>query len=226
MAIKQRISSVDWENDIYAKGRQLNRWPFSDVVSAMMRATNGQKRDEISILEIGCGAGNNVWFFAEEGFQSCGIDLSSSAIEFGKSYLSSRRVTADLRVGDISSLPWEDSNFDYVVDRGALTQIDYDHIEAVLNEVLRVLKPGGKMLCYTLIGMRDPDRAFGTAVSKNTYDRFTGGRLSKVGLTSFFTFQDLRHLFRNFSSVAIRRRVEYDEMDQIVVEEYSVTSVK
>ena len=148
MSEKKRVSTKDWEEDIYAKGLQLNRWPFSDVVSAVIRATLGKKKDEICILEIGCGAGNNVWFFAEEGFQSYGIDLSPSAIEFGKSYLTSRRVTADLRVGDISTLPWDDGTFDYVVDRGALTQIDYDHIEAVLKEVLRVLKPGEE--CFAL----------------------------------------------------------------------------
>lgn len=226
MKDKKRISTIDWERDIYASGMQLNRWPFSDVVSAIIRATSGKKRDEISILELGCGAGNNVWFFAEEGFKGHGIDMSSSAIDFGKRYLAMRGVDADLRVGDISSLPWTDCSFDFVLDRGALTQIDYEHIEAVLVEVLRVLKPGGKILCYTLYGIQNPDRVLGTEVSKNTYDRFTGGLFSKVGLTSFFTVDNLRHLFRNFSAVEIRRHVEYNEADQIVNETYSVTAEK
>jgi ubiquinone/menaquinone biosynthesis C-methylase UbiE len=226
MSEKKRVSTIDWEKDIYAKGLQLNRWPFSDVVSAVICATIGKKRDEIAILEVGCGAGNNVWFFAEEGFKGYGIDLSPSAIEFGKSYLASRCVTADLRVGDISSLPWEDGSFNYVVDRGALTQIDYDHIEAVLAEVLRVLKPGGKMMCYTLLGMNNPERLMGTEVSKNTYDRFTGGRFSKVGLTSFFSAIDLQYLFRKFSAVEIRRHVDYDEEEHIMNETYTITAGK
>jgi ubiquinone/menaquinone biosynthesis C-methylase UbiE len=226
MKEKKRVSSIDWEKDIYAKGLQLNRWPFSDVVSAIIRATNGKKRDEISILEVGCGTGNNVWFFAEEGFKGFGIDMSSSAIEFGKRHLAIRGLDADLRVGDISLLPWAGSSFDFVLDRGALTQINYEHIEAVLAEVLRVLKPSGKMLCYTLYGIQNPDRVLGTEVSKNTYDRFSGGLFSKVGLTSFFTVDNLRQLFRNFSAVEIRRHVEYDEADKIVNETYSVTAEK
>jgi ubiquinone/menaquinone biosynthesis C-methylase UbiE len=226
MKVKKRISTIEWERDIYAKGMQLNRWPFSDVVSAIICATSGKKRDEISILEVGCGAGNNVWFFAEEGFKGYGIDMSSSAIEFGKRHLAMRGLDADLRVGDISSLPWADSSFDFVLDRGALTQIDYEHIDAVLQEVIRVLKPGGQMMCFTLYGMQSPDRARGTEISTNTYDRFTGGRFSKVGLTSFFTVDTLRHLFRKFSSVEIHRHVEYDEADQLLNETYSVTAQK
>jgi ubiquinone/menaquinone biosynthesis C-methylase UbiE len=226
MTEKKIASTIDWEDDIYAKGKQLNRWPFTDVVSAIIRATIDKKRDEISILEIGCGAGNNVWFLAEEGFKGYGIDISSSAIEFGKSYLACRGVNADLRVGDISSLPWQDESFNFVVDRGALTQIDYNHIEAVLAQVLRVLKPGGKMLCYTLYGFQHPDRVLGTEVTHNTYDRFTGGLFSKVGLTSFFTVDDLRHLFRRFASVDIHRHVDYDEDDRILDESYSVTAAK
>lgn len=27
------MNNNDWETEIYAKGRQINRWPFSDLVS-------------------------------------------------------------------------------------------------------------------------------------------------------------------------------------------------
>lgn len=222
----ERRSSIDWERDIYAKGMQLNRWPFSEVVSAMIRAADDKGRDTLSVLELGCGAGNNLWFLAEEGFKVYGIDLSLSAIENAKHYLNRRGVSADLKVGDMSSLPWTDCSFDFVLDRGALTQIDYKHIGAVLEETFRVLKPNGKMLCYTLYGMKNPDRMLGCEISKNTYDCFSGGRFSKVGLTSFFTVPDLYHLFYQFSLVEIRRHVEYDEADQILDETFNVTAIK
>jgi cyclopropane fatty-acyl-phospholipid synthase-like methyltransferase len=226
MKKKERKSSIDWERDIYAKGMQLNRWPFSEVVSAIIRAAGCKGRNELSVLELGCGAGNNLWFLAEEGFKAHGIDLSSSAIENASHYLNRRGVHADLKVGDISSLPWADGSFDYVIDRGALTQVSYEHIEAVLVEVQRVLRDSGMMMCFTLYGLRTPDRILGTEVSKNTFDNFSGGRFSKVGLTSFFSVSDLRYLFRYFSSVGIHRHVEYDEDDQIVDEIYSLSAKK
>ncbi|MBN2400140.1 MAG: methyltransferase domain-containing protein [Candidatus Aminicenantes bacterium] len=226
MSVKKRISTINWEKDIYAQGLQLNRWPFSDVVSVVMRAAVGKNHKEISVLEVGCGTGNNIWFLAEEGFNSYGIDISSSAIAHGKRHLAMRGVQAELRVGDISSLPWGDGSFNFVLDRGALTQIDYAHIETVLSEVLRVLKPGGKMFCFTLLGMENPDRLLGSEVSKNTYDRFSGGRFSKVGLTSFFTVQDLHYLFKKFHKVEIHRHVEFNETGSILDETYTVTAEK
>lgn len=226
MTEKKRKSSVDWEDDIYAKGLQLNHWPFSDVISAIIRATMGRKRDEISILEVGCGSGNNIWFFAEEGFKGYGIDMSATAIEYGRRNLARRGLSADLRVGDISSLPWAENSFDIVLDRGALTQNDYEHIEVALDEVTRVLKSGGKMFCFTLFGMNNPGRDLGIEVAKNTYDRFADGIFNKVGLTSFFTAPDLRNLFRRFSEVEIHRYVGYDEDDRVISEVYKVMAEK
>ena len=79
-----RVSKLDWEKDIYAKGMQLNDWPYSEVVSDIMKLTSGKDRRQLRILEIGCGACNNLWFAAEVGFQVSGIDISKTAIEYGR----------------------------------------------------------------------------------------------------------------------------------------------
>ena len=54
----------EWD-DIYAGGRQMTRWPWSDLVSAVKRYTpnlNGK-----AVLELGCGPGANIRFFQDEG---------------------------------------------------------------------------------------------------------------------------------------------------------------
>lgn len=220
-----RFSSVDWEEDIYSRGEQLNHWPYSKVVSAIFRETSGLTRQEISILELGCGAGNNVWFMAAEGFKASGIDMSVSAISYALDRFKKNGLQAELVVGDIVSLPWPDEKFDIVLDRGAITQNNHKNIKRILRESFRVLKPSGVFLGFTLKGMNHPERLFGEEVAYHTYDNFTKGGFAKVGLTSFFTEEDIYNLFGNSYSTEITKHLKLNSNGEILDEEYSVRAI-
>jgi ubiquinone/menaquinone biosynthesis C-methylase UbiE len=219
-------SSVDWEADVYAKGRQLNRWPYSEVVSCVMRACAGRDPAGISVLEIGCGAGNNIWFLCSEGFRAHGIDISPSAIAHAAKRMLANGLQADLRVGDIAALPWPDGCFDIVVDRGALTQNTHSRIEAILGEVARVLKPGGAIFSFSLFGMGHAERASGEEVAYHSFDNFRAGYFRSVGLTSFFTREDLATLFGRFREVRIERVAVHDDFERMLSEEFSVRAIR
>lgn len=223
----QRISSVDWERDIYGRGQQLNLWPYTEVVSATMRHTRGLDRSELSVLEIGCGAGNNLWFLAQAGFRVAGLDLSSAAIEFADRRLRALGCApADLRVGDFSKLSWADAHFDLVIDRGALTQVTLAHLDVALAEVLRVLKPGAALLSFYLFGMEHSDRLSGIEVAPGSFDQFESGEFATVGLTSFFDEASIRRSWRNFEIRSIQRhRIESLGTSRIE-ERYSVHACK
>jgi ubiquinone/menaquinone biosynthesis C-methylase UbiE len=219
-------STKNWENNIYSKGCQINKWPFTDVVAIINNIYGKEDKKTLSVLEIGCGTGNNLWFFAEEGFRISGIDISPTPIQHAKEYIKFRGFHADLRVGDISVLPWEDASFDIILDRAALTHCDHPHIEKVLSEVIRILKPGGRMFCFTLFGMNTPDRILGKEVFYNSFDHFNGGLFEKAGMTSFFNASDLRHLFRNFKRIEICSTELKDEAGNLKIETFSVTAEK
>ncbi len=223
---QMRPSSVDWEADIYARGQQINKWPFSEVISSIIRAAAGRDRREVSVLEIGCGAGNNIWFLASEGFQAHGLDMSATAIEYARNRLCDMRLEADLRVGNIAALPWPDERFDIVIDRAVLTHNSHSHISITLEEVRRVLKPGGVMMSFSLFGMNHAERVHGEEVSHHTFDHFHDGYFRSVGLTSFFTRDDLTGLFSRFGKLEIERTTVHDDNDQILSEEFSVKATK
>ena len=219
-------SSVNWETDIYGKGRQLNRWPFDELVSSVIRVAAGCPRGEIDVLEIGCGAGNNIWFLATEGFRARGIDNSSSAINYAKQRMKTLGLEADLTVGSIADLPWGAGVFDIVIDRGALTQNTHQDVSTAIQEARRVLKVGGVMMSFTLFGMNYPARLFGTEVAFHTFDHFRDGYFRNVGLTSFFTKDDLTNLFGQFAEVRIERTTVHDCEDRIASEVFTVIAVK
>ena len=136
-----------WETEIYGQEKHLNRYPFDTVVSFVYRNYPRHKpRNETRILEVGCGAANNLWFAAREGFQVAGIDGSESAIAYARQRFADERLSGDLRVGDFAKLPFSDDFFDLAVDRGALTCCGFSVARVAIGEVRRVLHPGGRFM--------------------------------------------------------------------------------
>jgi SAM-dependent methyltransferase len=137
-----------WEETIYSQGRQLNRYPFDMVVSFVYRYRPLHKTPhETKILEIGCGAGNNLWFAAREGFQVSGVDASSSAIAYARERFAEEGLMGDLQVSDYTRLPFKNEIFDLVIDRGAITCCGISAARKAVDEVRKVLQTGGRFLC-------------------------------------------------------------------------------
>jgi SAM-dependent methyltransferase len=137
-----------WESDLYGKGLHLNRYPFDAVVTFVYRYHPRNKpRHEVRVLEIGCGAGNNLWFAAREGFTVAGVDGSASAIEFARRRFREENLTGDFRVADFTVLPFPSESFDLVIDREALVCVGRSVAKQAVAEVRRVLRPEGRFFC-------------------------------------------------------------------------------
>jgi ubiquinone/menaquinone biosynthesis C-methylase UbiE len=137
-----------WERDLYSRGHHLNHYPFDCVVSFVFRQYPRDKaRADVGIVEVGCGAGNNLWFAAKEGFRVAGIDGSQSAIAYARQRLERDKLEGDLRVGSFTQLPWDGDSFDLAIDRCSLVCVGYELQKQAVAEVHRVLKVGGYFLC-------------------------------------------------------------------------------
>ena len=91
------------------------------------------------VLDVGCGSGVFLRTAVDHGAQATGLDASSAMIE----HALGRVPEADLRVGDLQFLPYEDGAFD-VVTAFCSFWFAADPIEA-LREMRRVVRPGGQV---------------------------------------------------------------------------------
>lgn len=215
----------DWERDVYAHGRAMNRWPFSQLVSDLVRATRGLDPANVAVLEIGCGAGNNLRFLHEHGFRAAGIDGAPSAVRVARERLNAGgEGGCDIRLGDIGALPWPEGSQDFVIDRGTLTQVRMDDLPKVLSEVRRVLKPGAHFLSYDLFGMGSSDRRYGTEVAPQSYEAFKGGRFEGEPRVTFFDGATIRRLWQHFEIDTLTRHVVTHDHDDFVDERFSVNA--
>ena len=106
-------------------------------------------RDGDSILDIGCGVGIDTEEIAElfvPNIKITGIDNSEKMIKAANSSLTNKKNHTQIRyvVGDACSLDFKDNEFDIVrADRTFQHLIDP---KRALREMVRVTKPGGKIL--------------------------------------------------------------------------------
>ena len=180
-----------WDQ-IYEAGAQLNRYPFSSIVTFLYRyAPRDRARSDIRVLEIGCGAGNNLWFAAREGFDVTGLDGSAAALDFARQRFQDEGLSGEFTVGDFTRLPFADGTFDIVLERGAVSMAPRSAAKQAILEATRVLRAGG--LIYAEIYS---DRA--TTRGRKGDDGVlldTEGPFSGVGQIALYGNQAVRDLF-------------------------------
>jgi tellurite methyltransferase len=99
------------------------------------------------VLDAGCGAGRNLVYLLRAGFEVFGVDESKAAIGQTQrlaSALAPQLSRDNFRVEPIERLSFAESAFDVVLSSAVLHFArDAAHWQAMLNEMWRVLKPGG-----------------------------------------------------------------------------------
>lgn len=216
-----------WETAIYSRGQQVNRWPFSEVVSTILKARAKSMASLSSALEIGCGTGNNLRFLADAGFQAAGIDIAPTAIAFAKKQLcEDGHGDVDLRVGELTALPWPDQSFDIVVDRGALTCIPLHSLDKALSEVHRVLREGGMLFSFDLFGLTNSDLRYGQRNDMGCYTHFTQGRFAGDPPVSCFDVAMIRRYWGIFQLERITRHVTTLEESCFLEERFAIVARK
>lgn len=107
------------------------------------------------IMDIGCGRGELIQYFAQRGHVCEGIDYSSDAIEIATKSAQDRLSEEQLKncrfnVMDATSLEFDNDTFDLSLMLDVVEHLYPSTLEKVLKEVNRVLKPGGRLLIHTV----------------------------------------------------------------------------
>jgi len=96
------------------------------------------------LLNLGCAHGPDFLPFVHS-FELYGVDFSAQMLKLAQKYSQKFNFAVDLSLADVSSLPYSDETFGW-----AISVATYHHIKgeekkrAALNELRRVLKPGGE----------------------------------------------------------------------------------
>jgi SAM-dependent methyltransferase len=89
------------------------------------------------LLDVACGAGLALELAHLRGADCAGIDASPRLVTVARD----RNPDADIRVGDMHALPWDDASFDVATSFRGI----WGTTPAAVGEIYRVLVPGGQV---------------------------------------------------------------------------------
>lgn len=104
-----------------------------------------------SILDSGCGTGENALYFASKGHKVTGIDFLDEPIQRAKRKAAERALSITFIVKDALTLKDWSERFDNVIDCGLFHVFSDDDRKQYVAGLAMVLKPGGRLslLCFS-----------------------------------------------------------------------------
>ena len=104
-----------------------------------------------SVLDAGCGTGENALYLAARGHRVLGVDVAAAAIERAAGKAADRGLPAEFLLADALDLAALDRTFDTVVDVGLFHTLDDAERLRYAASLGTVLGPGGRafVLCWS-----------------------------------------------------------------------------
>jgi tellurite methyltransferase len=107
----------------------------------------GRISPKMRVLDAGCGTGRNLVYLLRAGYEVCGVDEDSAAVEAVRhlaARLAPRLPEDSFRTEPVEAMTFPDRHADVVVCSAVLHFARDDaHFRAMLRSCWRVLRPGG-----------------------------------------------------------------------------------
>lgn len=189
--------SWDWEKE------KDNVW-LTPCEESYYFCEKWQHEGRRSILDLGCGLGRHSILFAKKGFKVTSVDLSEYSIRHLREWEEREHLFIRSKICDIKQLPFSDNAFDCIFSYHVISHTDSVGIYHILDEIKRVLKPGGEV--YLTMCSKDDwsyKKAGFPVVDENTVIKTNAG--PEEGIPHFYVnMEDILKLFHDFKIDRIR----------------------
>ena len=128
----------------------LAPWDIGRAQRAIVERTEaGEIRG--SVLDVGCGTGDNALYLATKGHDVTGLDFVPVAIDRARAKAKDRGVEVRFEVGDALNLASLGRQFDTVIDCGLFHTFDDEQRPRFVDGLTAVLRKGGLLhvLCFS-----------------------------------------------------------------------------
>ena len=140
---EKRSTIERWDADYY---HSISQWLYDQAISdilGLMDVNTGA-----TVLDAGCGFGVHTIRVANAGFRVCAIDISKTMLDEARHRVKKAGLqdVVEFHQMDLRKLAFDDASFMYAFSWGVIIHIP--EVETSLNELSRIIKPGGKLALY------------------------------------------------------------------------------
>jgi SAM-dependent methyltransferase len=170
--------------------RSVEKNAFADVCAASLSGTE-------SVLDLGCGRGEDTLYLARRGCTVTAVDISATNVTHVRDTASRQGLDVTVLQHDIAeSLPFGDASFDVVYAHLSLHYFDDPTTKRLFGEIRRVLKPAG-FLFAKCKSVNDPLYGKGEKVGPDMF--------LEDHVRHFFSEEYMRECLKDFDVVRIEK---------------------
>ncbi|MFC1590166.1 class I SAM-dependent methyltransferase [Candidatus Omnitrophota bacterium] len=191
------------------KEAEWGKYPSESLIRFIARNFYERKnRQDVRLLEVGCGPGGNLWYMAREGFDVYGVDASPTGIQRARRRLENEGLRADLKEADIINLPYADNYFDGVADVECIYCNSAENSKKILREIKRVMKKNALFYSKTFTD----DMYVGSQRDEAgdlEYRNISDGPLAGKGFVRLTDNSGIKDLYGEFFKIRSVDKLEY-----------------
>ena len=142
--IKVGYSREDWERHYDEKDL---RWDLDEVAPPFVRLWEERDIPPCRAIVPGCGAGHEVMFLAEKGFEVTAVDYSHGAIKLIKNAFEENNYSGEVLQQDFFELDCNyNEKFELMLEHTFFCAINPNMRQEYVETAKRILKPGGYLI--------------------------------------------------------------------------------
>lgn len=159
---------------------------------------------EKTILD--CGAGGDtppLSLFANYGYSTYGIEMNVEQLNRANQFAAERGQHLNIQQGDMRQLPYSDESMSFVYSYNSIFHMRKEDVKAAINELKRVLKPGG-LLFVNFLTLKDFRVGDGMDLGNNQYEQMEDDELV---IHSYYDYHEADAMFEDMELVYKEDRV-------------------
>lgn len=211
-----------WEAE-YAKLEHLPSSRTMQPSRALVEFFEAHPDVQGAALDVGAGKGRNCIYLAQNGFEVAGVEFARTAVMEARRAVEAAGVGSKVKLLEQSAgerLPFSDASFDVIADMMMLHLLNEPERNVYRREVIRLLKPGGYFVLYTIAADSPAAQALCAASpgpEPNSYVIPQSGMVEKG-----FTNNELTEMFAPLKALRLDRITEYtpafgDEYERVYI---------